>query len=89
MKNKRLRKIEFLCRHTLRNLPDSSSLRRELLEGVLAALPVDNAVRDEAAVLLHHMNEFDSAQRRLQLELPGDKGNTKHDGHHGNGGDGQ
>lgn len=72
MENKRASKtakVEFLCRHTIKNLPDSSSLRRQLLDGVVAALPAVNETRSEAATLLHHMSEFDDAQSRLALDF--------------------
>jgi hypothetical protein len=68
MNNKRLRKIEFLCRHVIRTLPDSTAQRRDLLLAIGLSLPVENELRNDAFAMLHHMDAFDAVQTQLALD---------------------
>jgi hypothetical protein len=69
---------QFLCAHIIENMPDSSALRRELLESILVTLPTNNPIRANAAVLLHHMDQFDDAQASLPFDGNGSfKGDRK------------
>jgi hypothetical protein len=60
---------DFLCVHQIEHLPDSSELRRKLLEGVIDALPREHRIRAVAFLMLKHLNDFDREQRQLALDF--------------------
>ncbi len=64
---------QFNCLWTIRNLPDSARLRRQLLKGVVATLAGNDPVRNAATEMLGHMDMFDAQQ--ISLPLPEESGN--------------
>ncbi len=62
--------IVHLARHAMATMPDSLASRRLLLEAVVRVLPMGEAVRSDASLLLEQLAEHDRTLRRVQSELP-------------------
>jgi hypothetical protein len=74
---------QFNCLWTIKNLPDSAKLRRQLLIGVTRTLSPADSVFMAAREMLAHMDAFDAQQKSLPLDFSGDgdgDGNGKGDG---------
>jgi hypothetical protein len=70
-----------LCLHALQTLPDSSSQRRLILDGIRQVLGPGDEIRQKARGMLQLMEQFEKEQRELPFEggVDGD-GDGKGDG---------
>jgi hypothetical protein len=59
---------ELIAGYALRNLPDSLSERRLLLNAIRCAAPQNSEPRTHAAILLRCLHDMDRAQGQLGLE---------------------
>jgi hypothetical protein len=71
---------QFNCAWTIDNLPDSASLRRRLLVGIVGTLLPTDPICKAARQLLSHMDAFDARQQQLPLEAGGGVGDGHGDG---------
>jgi hypothetical protein len=76
--------VQYLCRHAIETLPDSIQARRRVLQSVVAVLKTTDPIRVIAQTIDQHMDAADAEQR----DLP-NIDDSKGDGHHRKGGDGQ